>query len=497
MFGNHRLLWMKPVRGWIWRVLLVLGISSVFITCSKKTSPNFPEPFPDLHVESTAPANSATGVAANAGIVVNFSGQIAAENLGIVLAPTPQNFYSSLQVDTGNRQVRSAITLSANTSYSLVIYSAADRFGDRLRTPFVSHFTTGGSLPAVTISGVSAAPFNEPTRGFAGLLRTSLQAVVESPSPDEDFYGNLAAVSDIRDTSGVFTISNVAPGTYWPFAALDVNRDGKFSLANGDRIQGYGADADAVADSVVVGAASLSSISLRVPVAGMRVLSTFPSNGSTSVPLQTTFRLTFTAPVDTNNLGLFVAPIPEGLTSSSLVLSADGRSLSAPVTLQANTSYTAVLYTARSTQGQMLVAPVQISFTTGAAFPAGQVRGRVQSRSGNVSPRNALVALLNTDFSTVVGMVFQNPGMATEVLRQTLVAISYVPEESGDFVILNVPDGTYWPASAKDANLNGSLEPLSDPLGYYDGDGNQTPTRADSVAVINGGLVQNVFIFLP
>ncbi len=480
------------------RITAKLALTLTAVSCSKKISPNTPDPFPDLHVVSVNPSNNASNVAANTNVTLTFSAEVPVRTLGLVLAPMPQNFYSSLQAGADPKQILSHAALSPNTSYSLIVFSALDNFSDRLRTPFVSHFTTGSSLPAGTVSGVSVAPFNEPTRGFVGLLRKKISGVFDAASPDQDFQNNLVAVAAINDTSGAYAIANVAPGTYWPFSALDGDRNGRFSLESGsDLIQGYDADSDLIADSIVVANTALSGIALRLPVSGLKVQTTSPANNENNVALQTTFRLTFNAPVIDTSLGLFVAPIPDGLSSTSLILSPDGKTLSADVTLKSNTAYTAVLYTAKGTRGQTLSAPIQVSFTTGAEFPQGKVRGRVMCAGGTGTPKSSLVGLLNTDFVSVILRILPNPSQATEVLRSTLVAITYVPADNGEFVIGNVPNGTYWPAAAKDQDLDGGLEPTANPpeaIGFYDLDGDNTATRADSIRIVNGAALENITI---
>jgi hypothetical protein len=167
------------------------------------------------------------------------------------------------------------------------------------------------------------------------------------------------------------------------------------------------------------------------------------------------------------------------------------------VTLQANTAYTAVLYTAKGTRGQSLSSAAEISFTTGAEFPKGKVQGKIECTSGAGSPKNSLVGLLTTDFVSVILRILPNPSQATEVLRSTLAAITYVPGDNGEFTISNVPDGTYWPAAAKDEDFDGSLEPTGnppEPIGFYDSDGDNAATRADSVRIVNGNLIQNIKI---
>ena len=479
-------------------ITALLAFALIAVSCSKKTSPNSPDPFPDLHVVNVSPSDNATSVAITTNPTITFSAEVPVSTLGLVLAPAPQNFYASLQAGSDPKQIISRAALAANTNYSLVIFSASDNFSDRLRTPFVSRFSTGNAIATGTVSGVSVAPFNEPTRGFVGLLRKKPAAVFEASAPDQDFLNNLVSVTALNDSTGAYSLANVPPGTYWPFSALDVDRNGRFSLeAGSDRMQGYDANTDLIADSVVVASAAVNGVALRLPISSLKVQSTFPADGAKNVPLQTTFRLTFSAPVIDSSVGLFVAPIPAGLSGSSLVLSPDGKELSAQVTLQANTAYTAVLYTAKGTRGQTLASVAEVSFTTGANFPTGKVTGKIECAGGSGSPKNSLVGLLTTDFVSVILRILPNPSQATEVLRSTLAAITYVPSDNGEFTISNIPDGTYWPAAAKDQDLDGSLEPTGNPpeaIGFYDLDGDNAATRTDSLIIANGNVITNIKI---
>jgi hypothetical protein len=71
-----------------------------------------------------------------------------------------------------------------------------------------------------------------------------------------------------------------------------------------------------------------------------------------------------------------------------------------------------------------------------------------------------------------------------------------VRDASGNYVISRVPAGTYWPAGAKDENKDGTIDPLREPIGFYDADGNSSPTRADSIALATGEKKTGInFIF--
>ncbi|MDZ7289854.1 MAG: Ig-like domain-containing protein [candidate division KSB1 bacterium] len=467
--------------------LTMLALGLLLVNCSTKIGPDEPDPFPNLHIVRTNPENGKTGVTDSVNLSITFSAAIDTTSLGLVIAPSPPGFYSRLQLSADGKTISSSVKLAPNTVYSLVIFFVQDLYQDRITQPFITHFTTGTSLPRGQISGKAGVPFNVPLQGFAGLVRKNLQDIFNATFPDHELRQNLVAVAPIMNNAGEFQFDHVPPGTYWPFAGKDLNFDGKFSLASVDQVQAYDANNDGAPDSVVVGIDQrLAAINLNVPVVGMKVVRTTPANGATNLPLDADLQITFNVPVDTADLGLFIAPIPEGLSTKDLKPSADGKTLTARVKLLANTAYTAVLYAARSKGGQVLSAPLEISFTTGNSFPTGEVSGTATLRgAGMAAAQNALVALLNTDLQQVILEIFGGKD-PTEVLRSHLRAISYVRDASGKFVISHVPAGTYWPAGAKDEDNDGSIEPLTEPIGFYDADNDGSATRADSLRILAG-----------
>ena len=474
------------------------------MSCSKKESPNLPDPFPDLHVVSVAPADKAVNVTTATEVAITFSQRMdspismAAAGLGMMLAPPPPDFYQSLELSSDRRQVLVRAPLAPGTNYSLVVFSAYDRYDDILRVPFASVFHTASSAPTASVSGNAIAPFNAPTQGFVGLLRQSLQAVIDSDNADQQFRDNLAAVSSIKDAAGAYEIQAVAPGTYWPFAVLDVDRDGRISLQGGDRLQGYDANGDAAADAVTIAASAISNIQLNTRVARtqpapVQVESYAPANGSRNLPVQTEFRLTFNAALDTSKFGLFISPEPAGFSKASLALSADSATVSSTLSLQANASYSALLFAANGAAGQVLQAPFLLQFATANEFPAGEVSGQVVFGLSPDSTKYTLVGLLREDVQKLLARVLGGESV-NKVLSSALEAMGFVPDESGSFTITYVRDGTYWPVAAKDFDGDGTFDLGADPIGIFDGDGDGLPSVGDSVVVRNGEPVRNVMM---
>ncbi|MGH7496802.1 MAG: Ig-like domain-containing protein [bacterium] len=450
------------------------------------------DPFPDLHVVSVVPVDNTTNVPANANMVITFSQQMNLGTIGMVLAPAPADFYTNLELSDDRRQVISRATLAPNTSYSLVVYSAVDRYADVLRVPYVSRFHTAAVTPTGGVTGSSAAPFNAPTQSFAGLLRKSLQAVAASDNADQEFNENLVAVSSIKDAAGAYEIAAIAPGIYWPFAALDVDRNGRLSLQSGDRLQGFDANADGLPDSVTIASATLNAIALNAPVESFRVLSYLPANGARNLGLQSEFRLAFSAPLDTSKFGLFISPEPAGFSKASLTLSADAKIVSSTLTLQSNTSYSALLFAANSTRGQIMRLPLLIQFTSANDFPRAEVSGQVVFGLSPDSTRHTLVGLLRQDVPTLLNRVIVGRENVNKVLSSALQAMTSVADEAGNFAITYVADGTYWPVAAKDFNGNGSFDLGTDPIGIFDNDGDGVASVGDSLQVRNGVSVTGV-----
>ncbi len=480
-------------------LLSAAAVALLFWTCSEKTSPNLPDPFPDLHVTSVSPASNATNVPLNTNVVTTFSQQMNLGTIGLILAPLPPDFYSTLELSSDRRQVISRAALSPNTSYSLVVFSAVDRYADILRAPFASRFHTASTAPTGSVSGNAAAPFNAPTQGFAGLLRRPLQTVIDSDNADQEFSDHLAAVSSIVDASGAYEIAAVAPGTYWPFAVLDVDRNGRVNLRDSDLLQGYDTNGDALADSVTVAVGGIQNIQLntrvlRTQAPALLVESYVPADEARNLSLQSEFRLTFNAPLDTSKFGLFISPEPAGFSKASLALSGDARTLSSTLALQANTAYSALLFAANGTSGQVLRVPLLLQFSSGNSFPAGEVSGQVAFGLSPDSTKYTLVGLLREDVPKLLNRVILGGENVNKVLSSALEAMAFVPDESGNFAITYIRNGIYWPVAAKDFNGNGSFDLGSDPIGIYDRDGDRFPSVGDSVVVRNGEPVRNLVI---
>ena len=200
--------------------------------------------------------------------------------------------------------------------------------------------------------------------------------------------------------------------------------------------------------------------------AQLSVLSTTPANNDTNVPLTTTFSVTFSAALDTTyqfgpENGLFWSVE----NASAPQYSPDHRTVTFDVVLSPDQVYIVAVYYARAEGGGTLQVPYGMMFTTGASFAPYSVSGNVFSGTTGVSPANALVLLSTTPLSQ------GNPQPVSGTIA----------DGTGAFVLPHVPNGTYYPLAAKDAN----------------GDGNIDPSQGDVVAAgdsitVSGGNVTGV-----
>jgi len=233
------------------------------------------------------------------------------------------------------------------------------------------------------------------------------------------------------------------------------------------------------------------------------VVASSPANNGVNVPggVPTTISVAFNTAVDTSTLGFLMAPVP-AVFDRVFTLSGDGKTVIVGAVLQANTAYTAIIYSAKDKNGTALSAPFQLSFTTGSAFPTGRVQGvaNVRVNGQPASPKGTLVGLLRIDLPELFRRVIFGGQEPLEVLRQNLAALTVITEESGSYSIDNVPDGTYWPAAIKDVNGDASLNPAplgEDVLGYYDNPSlpdTATAGPEDNVRIVQGQTVTNINI---
>ncbi len=186
------------------------------------------------------------------------------------------------------------------------------------------------------------------------------------------------------------------------------------------------------------------------------VISTTPAHNSTSVPLEATISVTFSGEVDTT---LSFAPGENYFTNVTTLLgqwwSTDRRTISFSVVLEPSTVYFLLIHSAKPAAGGGFPVPYCFYWTTGAAFPTDlhSVSGTIFSGGSPVTPDNAIVGLGATPFSG------SDPAFVGAAVTDAL----------GQFTIPYVANGTWYPIAAKDADLNGVIDPSEgDPLAFGD-----------------------------
>lgn len=183
--------------------------------------------------------------------------------------------------------------------------------------------------------------------------------------------------------------------------------------------------------------------------AQLSVVSTLPVNNAVNVPLTATISVTFSEAVDTiemNREDIFFSNIDwDNMVSTSW--SVDLKTSTSIVNLQPNTSYFLALTYGKALSGATMNIPFVYYFTTGASFPAYSVSGSVLSGTTGVSPEHAIVGLMTT---SILNGDNEGPPAFTGFT---------VVNSNGTFTVPHVPNGTYWPLAAKDADGDGTIDP--------------------------------------
>ncbi len=199
------------------------------------------------------------------------------------------------------------------------------------------------------------------------------------------------------------------------------------------------------------------------------VVSSAPADHAVSVPLETTLRLTFSGRVADPTAG--AAPnvvIQPTATLGAPTRSADGLSLTFPLTLQAATRYAVLVLGAEAEAGGGLTAPFALNLTTGPSNGPITVRGTVTG-AGSVAPQGSIVALVTGDLAT--GNI-------------QIVEAAVVEAANGAYAVGPVPIGLY---TAGAIRLPLPLGTTAEGFGYglYDPDGDGTPNPIFATTGVN------------
>ena len=190
-------------------------------------------------------------------------------------------------------------------------------------------------------------------------------------------------------------------------------------------------------------------------VGQVSVTSTTPAHNATGVPLATTVSVTFSGAVDTT---LTFAPGENYFTNVTSSLgqwwSADRRTISFSVVLEPSKVYFLLIHSVKPAAGGGFPVPYVFYWTTGASFPTNlhSLSGTIVS-GGPITPDNAIVGLGATPFTG------SDPEFVGGAVTNSL----------GQFTIPYISDGTWHPLAAKDANLDGVIDPsMGDPIAIGD-----------------------------
>ncbi len=223
---------------------------------------------------------------------------------------------------------------------------------------------------------------------------------------------------------------------------------------------------------------------------GFQVISTSPVEAAVNVPLNTTISFTFSESVDTSYHFEMdddeILPIgllgPEPFDSAEVIsweMSPDLTTIYFEVAHTENTDFLWLIIGAFSEGGDPLSEPFCLHYSTAGDLGPWTVSGTVSIDDGD--PTHALVGLMDCSL------------FDQEEDGGSLLAGTFVPDASGDYVIPYVRDGVYWPVAAYDLDGDGEIDPdEGDLLGFWDPDGNMDP---DSL-IITGDHVDGIDIAL-
>ncbi|HUI65466.1 MAG TPA: T9SS type A sorting domain-containing protein [Bacteroidota bacterium] len=125
-----------------------------------------------------------------------------------------------------HKTVNIPVHVSASKAYFLCLYGAKSPGSGPLTIPYAVNFTTAASFPPYVVAG----NVNSGTTGVSPAY--SIVALSTVPLTGE---GNpVFAAGAVAGGDGSFIIPDVAPGTYYPIAARDLNNDGQIDPNSGD-----------------------------------------------------------------------------------------------------------------------------------------------------------------------------------------------------------------------------------------------------------------------
>ncbi|HEX8298177.1 MAG TPA: Ig-like domain-containing protein, partial [Rubricoccaceae bacterium] len=203
------------------------------------------------------------------------------------------------------------------------------------------------------------------------------------------------------------------------------------------------------------------------------VVSSQPADHAVAVPLQTTLALTFSEAVADGAAPVLAVFPTAAATLGAPVRSQDGRTVSFPLALQADTRYVVLVLGAEATDGRGLTVPFALNLTTGTSNGPITIRGTLTGTGGLV-PDGAIVALVTGDVATGTIQI-----IAADVVEGSAAGLPYA--------LGPVPFSVY---SAGAVRLPLPLGSTAAGAGYglYDPDGDGTPNPIFATSGVNIAL---------
>jgi hypothetical protein len=204
------------------------------------------------------------------------------------------------------------------------------------------------------------------------------------------------------------------------------------------------------------------------------IISTYPEDQATNVPLDTLLSVTFSDSLDKFS-PLEVVLFPPPNTVSYRTLTDGGKTISEKVVLDSNRTYQLFAMTAVSVDSQWLKPQLAATFSTGSSMPTGSIFGKITLPVDPTS-KMAVAAVFSTSM-----MDSEEPYRVTEITAN-----------DGSYSIENLPAGDYTLIAIQD--LNGDLQFTElDPTAIHDTDADGQP---DSISVSEGQAAGSIDLLL-
>ena len=310
-------------------------------------------------VESTNPANTATGVALNQAVTATFNEEMNPSTI------TPASFIltgglssgdpiaGTLTYDNTNATLSFVPTLplAQNTTYTGTVKSTIkDLQGNALQTNYAWTFTTG-TLLAPTV--ISTDPANSATGVFINKVVTATFSVAMDPLTITAV--TFTPMQGTNSVAGTVSYSGIT-ATFVPLSDLTPNTVYTISVTIGAK----NTVGTAMENNYVWNFTTGS-------ITGPTVISTDPTNNATGVPVNKTVSATFSMVMDPLTLSVTTFTVKQGLTVVAGTVSYNGTTASfvPSLPLTANALYVCTITTgAKSATGIALAANYVWSFTT-------------------------------------------------------------------------------------------------------------------------------------